>query len=156
MPIAITLENYLKEHNVNYDVISHSHTSYSMQSAEAAHIPGNELAKSIILEDNQGRVMATIPATRLLNLSELNKQLNRKLEMISQYELKNIFRDCELGAVPALGEAYGVETIIDECLDDCCNVYFEAGTHTDLIHVSGKDFKDIQHDSKHGRFSRQI
>lgn len=156
MAIAIKLENYLKENYVDYDLISHSHTNYSMQSANAAHISGNSLAKNVILEDDEGIVMATIPASRVLQLDDLNRQLDRHLRLTTEHDLGNIFNDCEQGAIPALGSAYGVETVIDDSLSDCCDIYFNAGSHTDLVHLSGKDFQEVQRNSQHGRFSRQM
>ena len=156
MAIAITIENFLKDLNIHYDLIHHAHSSYSMQSAEEAHISGNTIAKSIMLEDAKGRVMANIPASRRLDLKKLNQQLQRNLHLSAEHDLGKIFLDCEPGAVPAVGAAYGVETVIDSCLDDCCDVYFEGGDHTDLVHVTGSDFRNMQKDSQHGRFSKQI
>ena len=40
-----------------------------------------------------------------------------------------LFKDCEFGAVPPLGLAYGMSTVIDDCLSEQPEIYFEAGDH---------------------------
>lgn len=79
MSISTTLKNYIKRTGVSYEVITHSKSSYSAQTAAAAHIPGERLAKSVILEDDNGYVMAVIPATHHVEIGKLSKHLKRRL-----------------------------------------------------------------------------
>jgi Ala-tRNA(Pro) deacylase len=154
MAIASTVSNYLAECDVAYDVLTHTHTTNSGESAQAAHIPGTRLAKSVILEDDHGYVMVVLPANRRVNLGELHRQLNRNLGLATENELGGLFKDCEIGALPAMGPAYGLETVVDDTLAEQSDIYFEAGDHEQLIHVSTETFHALlgEH-ARHGRFS---
>ena len=61
--------------------------------------------------------------------------------------------DLEPGAVPVTGEPYGLATIVDRCLDDCDEVYFEGGDHRSLVHVTGKRFDKLMKKMTHGHIS---
>ena len=156
MAISITLAEYLDNEGVNYDLVAHPHTSSSLESAESAHIPGDKLAKCIVLGDGKGYVMAVIPSTHRLDLDSLQEFLGRKMDLVSEMRLNRLFHDCELGAIPPIGKAYGYETVMDNSLMDCEDVYFEAGDHVDLVHMSGKQFHTLMGDAGHGRFSHHI
>ena len=154
MAIAMTISNYLAEHGVDYDILSHPHTSTSGQSAQVAHVPGTRLAKSVVLHDDQGYLMVVLPSNRKVDLGELHRQMKRNLGLATEHELGSLFMDCEVGALPALGPAYGIETVVDDTLAEQAEIYFEAGDHEQLIHVSAETFNNLIGDSVwHGRFS---
>ena len=80
--------------------------------------------------------------------------MNRNLGLAAESELGNLFFDCEIGALPALGPAYGVETVVDDALAEQPDIYFEAGDHEQLIHVSAETFQALLGDAiRHGHFS---
>ena len=154
MAIASTVSNYLAEHDVAYDVLAHPHTATSGESAQAAHVPGTRLAKSVVLEDEQGYLMVVLPSNRQIDLGELHRQLNRNLGLATEGELGSLFVDCEIGALPAMGPAYGMETVVDDTLAEQSDIYFEAGDHEQLIHVSAETFQTLLGErARHGRFS---
>jgi Ala-tRNA(Pro) deacylase len=154
MAIASTVSKYLAEYDVPYDVMGHTHTATSAESAAVSHVPGNRLAKSVVLEDDEGYLMVVLPASRRLDLSELQRQLKRNLELASEYELGNLFSDCEIGALPAIGPAYGLETLVDDAIAEQPEIYFEAGDHEQLIHVSAEVFETLMGETiRHGNFS---
>lgn len=154
MAIAMTVSNYLAEHDVAYDVLTHPHTASSGESAQAAHVSGIRLAKSVVLEDDHGYVMVVLPSSRQVNLGELHRQLNRNLGLATEGKLRGLFNDCEVGALPAVGPAYGVETVIDDTLAEQAEIYFEAGDHEQLIHVSAETFQTlVGEQARHGQFS---
>ena len=154
MAIATTVSNYLAEHDVAYDVLTHPHTATSGESAEAAHVPGARLAKSVVLEDDHGYLMVVLPSNRQVNLGELHRQLNRNLGLATEGELGSLFSDCEIGALPAVGPAYGMETLVDDALAEQSDIYFEAGDHEQLIHVTAETFQSLLgEEARHGRFS---
>ena len=156
MAIALTLKEYLTNNEIDYDVITHKPTSSTMATAEVAHVPGDQLAKSVILEDEQGYLMVVLPTTHYVELGVISRQLNRRLGLATEDELADLFWDCDVGSVPPVGEAYGIEVLMDESLGSCPDVYFEAGDHTHLIHVSGKGFRELLHDVPHGQFSNHM
>jgi Ala-tRNA(Pro) deacylase len=99
--------------------------------------------------------MAILPASRRVSLESLERQLHRKLELASEEELAGLFEDCEVGAIPPVADPYGMPAVIDDCLWNLSDVYFEAGDHEDLIHLSGEAFQTIQVHAHHGSFCRE-
>lgn len=156
MAISYMIERYLNQRNIPYDVCPHPKTATSLRSAEAAGIEPDRLAKAVLLEDEYGYLMAVLPATRHIQLGELRSQMGRDVRMATESEIGEIFSDCDLGAIPAVGEAYGIETIWDESLASAPELYFESGDHEDLIHVDGSQIDTLFGSAKHGHFSRQI
>jgi Ala-tRNA(Pro) deacylase len=127
-----------------------------MRTASVAHVPGDRLAKSVLLEDSRGYLMAVVPSTYKVDLGALSKILDRHVGLATESELGGIVQDGEGGAIPPRGQASGVETVLDESLTACRDVYFEAGDHHDLVHVSGGDFLRLMGDARRGRFSHHV
>ena len=155
MAVAQTVENYLAEHGVEYKLIPHSHTGSSHETAEAAHVNEDHIAKAVIAKDANGYAMVVIPAANWVDIEHLRKELNRDLHLATEEELAELFDDCETGAVPPLGPAYGIETFLDQSLNSLANVYFESGDHMNLIHTSGDDFRNLLGGVRHGYYSHE-
>ena len=153
MSIAKRVEWYLDASGVDYEVLPHPHSSYSAQTARRTRIPLFCLAKPVLLEDEFGYVMAIVPAARKIDIARLGTQLNRDLELATEAEVGSLFDDCEHGAMPALGSPYKIPTVYDDSLMGLSDVYFEAGDHDDVVHLSGDAFLDLLGGSLHGRFS---
>ncbi|KAA3627323.1 MAG: hypothetical protein DWQ09_13485 [Proteobacteria bacterium] len=156
MAIAITLENFLDSQGVAYETVHHARTGSSMDTAHAAHVPGDIVAKAVLLEDELGYVVAVIPATHKLELGMLYNQTQRNLALASEREVGEIFKDCALGAVPALGPAYGLETVCEESLMEAGHIYLEAGDHEQLIHLSGPQFRRLMSATQRAHFSYHV
>ena len=156
MAMAMTLQDYLGRWGVEYDVLPHPHTASSLETAEAAHVPGDQLAKCVMTEDYRGYLMVVVPASHQVEFSMLDDELDRRLELATEEELADIFTDCEVGAIPPLGEAYGIDVAIDDSLVKCDSIYFEAGDHQGLIRLRGEDFRDLMAGAEHGQYSRHL
>ena len=156
MAMAFTLQKYLDRKGVNYELFQHPYTSSCMQSAEVAHIHGDQIAKGVVLGDDIGYLMAVVPATHHVQLGKLHNTLDRYLGLVTEQELADLFKDCDVGAIPPLGDAYGMPVVMDESLTACPDIYFEAGDHEDLVHVSGEDFKALMSSAGKGLFSQHI
>lgn len=155
MAIARTVSTYLQLKHVTYNVVVHPYSDSSYKASATAHVPARQIAKAVILSDRRGLLMAVIPADSYVSFQGLWKMLGRRLHLISEVELKPVFRDCESGAIPPLGSAYGLDTIVDESLREQTQVYFESGDHRGLIRVNGDEFERLMHDALHGRFARE-
>lgn len=153
MAIPRTLENYLNEHRIAYDLVNHARTGSSLRSATTAHVPAHRVAKAVILEDDGGYLMAVLPAHRHVHLGALSKRLGRKLGLATEAETRAIFPDCALGAIPPIGEAYGVATVVDDELAEEPEIYFECGDHEELIHMKTYDFMQLLPNARHERFA---
>ena len=156
MAIAITLTDYLDTEHVNYDVIDHPYAVTSMKTAFQAHVSGEDVAKAVVLHDGEGYLMAVVPATHHVQLGKLRKKYKRYLSLAEEKDLHKLFADCSVGAIPPIGKAYGMDVIFDDHLKERRDIYFEAGDHTDLVHISGEDFQTLMGDVSHGAISRHI
>ena len=156
MAIAIKLKKYLDDEHVNYDIIQHSYTDTSMHTAEEAHISGENIAKAVLLHDDDGYVLAIIPATHKVRLGKLHKKYHRYLALADETAIGEVFDDCSIGAIPAVGMAYDMDVIYDDVLDKREDIYFEAGDHISLVHVTGKDFRSLLDNAPHGKISRHM
>jgi len=156
MGVAMSLRAFLQEHPLAYEAVRHDHTESSQYSAAAAGQPGDRVAKSVLLRDEEGYLLAVLPATHRLHLGQLHRWLNRNLGLATEREVADLFEDCEIGAVPPTGLLYDVETVVDDALLAQPDVYFEAGDHKQLIHMSMRDFKKLLGDATHGSFSFRV
>jgi Ala-tRNA(Pro) deacylase len=100
--------------------------------------------------------MALVPAARRVDVERLGAQLHRNLELATEAEVDDLFSDCEDGAMPALGSPYHIPTVYDDSLAGLADVYFEAGDHDDVVHMTGEAFLELLSGSLHGRFSRAL
>lgn len=149
MEMAPTLVKELARYDIDYDIIHRPYTIFSQNTASAAHIPSSELVKAVILEDESGYIMALVPANQHVKINELNHLLNRRMGLATEDELHRLFSDCDPGAIAPVGEAYNIETVVDYNLDDCNDVYIEAGNHQDLLHLSGSSFRKLMRHAHH-------
>jgi Ala-tRNA(Pro) deacylase len=153
MSIAPTLKRYLAIENIQYEEIQHEFSMTSARTAEASHIPGDRLAKGVVLRRDDGYMLAVMPASHHLRLTELRAQLGDNVDMANEAEINQLFRDCANGAVPAVGKCYGLHIIVDESIEAQPEVYMEAGDHETLLHLSHAQFARLTANALHGRFS---
>ncbi len=153
MVISATIERYLIQHRVDYELVPHPTTYCSHDTAKAAHIADDHIAKAVIVKDEQGYAMVVIPASHWLKLEALQQEADRDFVLAAESDATKLFPDCAPGAIPPLGPAYDLETFMDERLTSLANVYFEAGDHEDLVHVNGDAFHTLLKGVRHGHFS---
>lgn len=158
MTIASKLENYLQQREVEYQVVTHPHSKFSMETAEKAHVKGDALAKGVLVKDDDGYLLVVLPADYEIDLESLHKLLEQEVALVDEATLGEIFSDCELGAVPPIGMAYGVKTIWDpkSSLGKQEEVFFEAGDHRSLVQMSGVQFHELMAPAERGEFSHHI
>jgi len=156
MAMSPILENCLRSKGSAFEVLQHSHSYNSMSTAETAHIPGDRLAKTVVLQDGAGYLAAVLPSTYHLRLSELREMTGRPLVLANENEVRELFKDCELGAVPPVTMAYGMTTYLDESLAQQPDVYFEAGDHEEVIHMRTEQFLDLMEDATRMRCAHRM
>jgi Ala-tRNA(Pro) deacylase len=156
MAIATTLLNYLGERKIDYDLVEHQHTETAFETAKSAHIPMHQMAKAVVLKDQDGFVVSVLPASHSLEIDWVNDALSRKLSLAEEKEFRQLFKDCDAGAVPALGDAYGVDVIWDNDLKYTADVYIEAGDHEHLIWLDRKNFKKLMTSLPHSIISKDV
>lgn len=144
MTVSVQLQDYLNRKHVPFDVLTHPHTNTSLQSARSAHITPTQMIKAVVLKRAPGDyLMCLIPASQILMMSWLKRDYGNHCELISEWELDQIFSDCASGAVPAMGQAFGMHMVLENSLQQLDTVYFEAGDHQHLVEMSGEHFQDL-------------
>ena len=142
MSISERLKELLDAGGVAYERRIHPATHTATETAESLHIPGNEMANTVIVNADGLLRMAVIPANRMLDLRHL-KFITRSenIRIASESELKNEFPDCEIGAMPPFGNIFGLPAFCDVQLGHNEFIEFNAGTHEDTIRMAFNDFR---------------
>ncbi len=154
MSLPEHLWNYLAVSEVSYEIIEHRHSVCSAGSARTAGVPMHQLAKSVVVEDDDGCLVALVPADRSVQLGRLAQLLRRShLHLADEAALGSIFGGCELGAIPGLAMAWGVETVVDDQLEACDAVYLECGDHERLLRLTRSGFHTLMQPARHGAIS---
>ena len=153
MALALTLQKHLDQ-TVTYEVITHDPTMSSTRTAQACHVSGDCFAKAIVLHRDGGYMLAVLPASHHIRLPDLRQQIGEEVALADETEIKRLFPDCALGAVPAVGECYDIDVIVDDSMQEQPEIYLEGGDHTTLVHISQAQFTRLMSGARHGRFSR--
>ncbi len=153
MTIARKLKDYIAGKGIDYDTVAHHRTATSSQTAQAAHVPGRRLAKSVVVHHETCYTLAVVPSNHRVELNTLQDVIDRRLGLASEDEVSQLFSDCDIGAVPPVGAAYDVPVVLDESFGADGDVYFEAGDHKTLVHVKSDDFRNLLQGARVARFS---
>ncbi|MFC1670191.1 aminoacyl-tRNA deacylase [Spirochaetota bacterium] len=138
------LKDFLKEHNINFDVIPHPLAYSAQMTAHTAHVPGKEMAKTVIVKVDGEMKMVVLTANQRVNFTLLkNVYRTNDISLAKESDFIAAFPDCEMGAMPPFGNLYGMEEIVSEELSMDSEIVFNAGTHTELIKMKFEDFKKL-------------
>jgi Ala-tRNA(Pro) deacylase len=155
MAIAATVKSYIEGRGVAYETITHPASGSSHETAEAAHVDEGHIAKGVILKDSAGAIMVVVPGNAWVDLSAIKKELDREMLLAEEAEAAGYFPDCDLGAIPPLGPAYGMETLLDKALTTLAYVYLESGDHQSLIRIDGESLTELLGGVRHGNFCEE-
>ncbi len=140
MPVK-RLKEMLDSHNVKYVIISHSPAYTAQEIAATAHIHGKEMAKTVMVEVDGKMAMAVLPASLQIDFGRLKQALGaHQVELAAEEEFKGICPDCEVGAMPPFGSLYGIDLYMDHSLNQDEDIYFNAGSHRELVKMALKDY----------------
>jgi len=135
------LREFLDSRQVKYSTIEHSPAYTAQEIAAISHIPGKELAKSVIVKMDGKMIMAVLPASRRINFSRLKEVVGATTaELATEREFEERFPDCQLGAMPPFGNLYDMVVLVDKSLADDEEIAFNACNHRELIRLSFEDF----------------
>ena len=143
MPVA-RLKKFLDDHNVKYVTITHSPAITAQEIAASAHIPGKELAKTVMVQVDGKMAMAVLPASHQVDFELLKAATGAtRVELAGERAFRDMFPECELGAMPPFGNLYGMEVIVSKTLAEDEQIAFNAGSHTELIRLAYRDFQRL-------------
>jgi len=135
------LKEMLDSHNVKYVIISHSPAYTAQEIAAAAHIHGQAMAKTVMVEIDGKMAMAVLPASSQIDFDRLKQALGAiHVELAAEEEFKGICPDCEVGAMPPFGSLYGIDLYMDHSLNQDEDIYFNAGSHRELVKMALQDY----------------
>jgi Ala-tRNA(Pro) deacylase len=143
MPVK-KLKEFLDKEKVKYIAIVHSAAFTAQEIAAAAHVPGKELAKTVVVQLDGQTAMVVLPANRKIVLQDLREATGAtQVKFATEDEFKKLFPDCETGAMPPFGNLYGMEVYVAKTLTEDEEIAFNAGSHTELIKMAYKDFERL-------------
>ena len=138
------LQEYLDGENVRYVLMRHSPAFTAQEVAAAAHIPGQEVAKVVVVKLDGEMALVVLPAPEMIRMNHLKAETGaQEVELATEEEFKGRFPDCEVGAMPPFGNLYGMETMVEESLTEDEDIAFNAGTHTELVRMAYEDFERL-------------
>jgi Ala-tRNA(Pro) deacylase len=153
---ATRVKEFLDTNRIFYSTIVHP-TSYTAQGTAAyAHVPGSELAKTLVIRVDTQLVMAVLPASAQLDLAAFRRLTRAKticLAAEAEFEMK--FPDCDLGAMPPFGNLYGIPVYVEEKLTEDDEIAFNAGSHNELVKMRYEDFERVVNPIV-GRFAMRV
>ena len=142
--LASRLREFLDENDVKYVTIGHSPAFTAQEIAQRAHIPGRELAKTVIVKIDGEMSMVVAPASDRVQLDELRDSLGAgNVELASEHEFKSAFPDCETGAMPPFGNLYGMKVFVSPALREDPEIAFNAGSHSELVRLPYAVFEQL-------------
>jgi len=143
MPVQ-KLKEFLDSHNIKYVTISHSRAFTAQETAASAHVPVKELAKTVMVKIDGKMAMAVLPASAKVDFDLLKKATaSATIEIANEKEFKDLFPDCEIGAMPPFGNLYGMEVFVAKSLTEDREIAFNAGSHRELVKLTYKDFEKL-------------
>ena len=143
MPVR-KLREYLDGHQVKYVVISHSAAFTAPEIAASAHIPGRELAKTVMVKIDGKMAMAVLPAPAKIDFKLLQEALGAgSVELATEQEFADSFPECEPGAMPPFGNLYDMDVFVARKLSEDEEIAFNAGSHTELVKLAYRDFERL-------------
>ena len=138
------LREYLDKHYVRYVVISHSPAFTAQGVAAVAHIPGQELAKTVVVKFDEDLALAVLPASLCVDLQSLKRESGaRTVGLASEDDFRDQFPECDTGAMPPFGNLYGMKVFADESLAKDREIAFNACSHRELVRMAWDDFQKL-------------
>jgi Ala-tRNA(Pro) deacylase len=133
----------LDENKVRYQVLQHPEAVSAQRIAQAEHVKGRHHAKVVIVKADDAHLMMVLPADHHIDLEKIEKATGKPVSLDKEQEFKSLFPDCAIGAMPPFGNLYGLPTYVERDLAEQDYIVFEAGTHTDAIKMSYRDYEKI-------------
>lgn len=141
MPGTVTIHEFLREAHVPYTVVPHRPAFTAQDEAAATRVPGRDWAKVVVCFIDGEAVEAVVPAPSVVNLEQLLELAGGKaICLANESELRRLFPDCEVGAMPPFGPLYGHTVYVDATLAAEPEIVFNAGTHRDAMAMRWADF----------------
>jgi Ala-tRNA(Pro) deacylase len=136
----------LDQHNIKYQVLTHSLAYTAQEVAAAQHVPGKQVAKVVIVKKERGAlVMLVLPASHQVDFGRLRQVLGERVELEQEREFRGLFPGCEVGAEPPFGNLFTLDTFVDASLAEDEEIVFNGGSHWQTIRMRYDDYVRLVH-----------
>lgn len=140
------VQELLRHEEVPYKSIWHPIAYSAQKTASFAHVSGKEFAKPVMMRVDGRLCMVVVPGSMQVDVDKLREATGAKeVRLANETEFKNLFPDCEVGAMPPFGHLYGLQTFVAERLTHDELIAFNAGTHNELIEMTFRDYERLEH-----------
>jgi Ala-tRNA(Pro) deacylase len=138
------LMDFLDEQKVKYVAVTHSPAYTAQEIAAAAHIPGKEMAKTVMVKIDGEMAMVVLPASMKVDFGRLLDATGAdEVELAQEREFRDLFPGCDVGAMPPFGNLFGIRTFVAEELTEDEEIAFNAGSATEVIRLAYRDFERL-------------
>ena len=138
------IEQYLKQKGVRYEVLHHAAAYTAQRIAQAEHIPGKMQVKVVMVKADGQFYMAVLPAVEHVDVVAFGKVVGKTCRLATEAEFKDLFPDCEIGAMPPLGSLYELPVYADALLEEDDQIVFQAGTHSESVKMAWDDYVKLE------------
>lgn len=143
MPLS-KLTDYLDDNNKKYVIVKHAPAYTAQEIAASAHVPGKEMAKTVIVKMDGDMKMLVLPSNYNVDFNSVKEALGAgEVALASEDEFERLFPDCEVGAMPPFGKLYEMDTLVAEPLTEDEEIAFNAGTHKELVKMDYRDYEEL-------------
>jgi Ala-tRNA(Pro) deacylase len=141
MAISRKLKDYLDREHVHYEILPHPEAYRAVTIAHTLHAPEREMAKVVIVKVDGRFVMTVLPASWNVDLHRLRELFApQHVRLATEDEIKDLFPDCNLGAMPPFGNLYGLDVYVDQSLTEDEQIIFQGGTYSKAVRMRYADF----------------
>lgn len=142
----MAIRDYLMSRRVHFVRLLHQPAASATRRAQCLHVPGRHVAKAVLVRSGQDYVLAVLPATHRIDLDRLGQCLHAAdLRIAGEEEIERVFVDCERGAIPPFGRAYGLKTIVDASLAGASEIIIEGNLRHEGMRLRYRDYEEIEH-----------
>ena len=135
------LESYLRENGVGFEVMTHGQAFTMQEVAAMLHVPGEQVAKVVMIKADEEMAMLVLPAPYRMNVDKVCTLLDaEKACLAKEKEFEDLFPDCATGAMPPFGNLYGLPVYVDQSLADQDDIVFRIGTHRETMKLAYADY----------------
>ena len=107
-------------------------------------VPKRDWAKVVVCFADHQPIQAVVQANHGVDLDRLMELAGAQtIRLANEGELKWLFPDCELGAMPPFGPMYRQPVFVDAALAAEEQIVFNGGTHRDAVLMTYGDFEAL-------------
>lgn len=131
------LLDWLAAQSIEHEIHQHDRTVTARMTATAEGVDPRSFAKLVGVATDDGRnALVVLDATDHLDLRKAGQVLGASdVRLLTESELTALAPGCEVGAMPAVGELFGLTTYADYAVRDDPEISFNAGSHRFSVRV---------------------